>query len=486
MDPDQPEVSGSAPGLQSKSGGEAEIIRLLRVPASEVDEALWIEGRLPAGLEGTLYRVGPAVTGRPGTAYGHALDGDGLVQRFAFSAGRIDFRSRVVRTTKFVSEEAANATLFPTWSRRAPGWWPNVGSRRIKSQASVTIMHDGSNLLARDEVGLPWVLDAETLTTRGEFPEGPREGAATRSGSLNPKAHVKIDPADGSRITVGCSYGVKTKLHVMRHDAEGRMVSHRVVEVPVQTYFHDFFACAGKVIVPLPPLVFHPIRFVSGLASFSDCLTWQPERGMIWLVLNIGDDTPATILHGPALWMWHGINAFQENGTIVADWIGYGEPDHFVGENAALRAIAQSRPGDARHPGRMMRTTLDLSRGTLDQRVLFDGNFEFPTLEPEHMGGAYDHCYTTVGGATILADGIARIDLRGGRCEQFHFGSDIYVGEPLPAGPDWLLVPGLDASRGQSFLAIFDKQAIEGGPVAMAWHAGIMPATFHGAWHVER
>jgi all-trans-8'-apo-beta-carotenal 15,15'-oxygenase len=47
-----------------------------------------LHGRLPADLAGTLYRNGPALFRRGGTAVNHWFDGDGLVRAFALRDGK--------------------------------------------------------------------------------------------------------------------------------------------------------------------------------------------------------------------------------------------------------------------------------------------------------------------------------------------------------------------------------------------------------------
>ena len=47
-----------------------------------VAEGLRVEGRLPAGLRGTLYRNGPGLLARKGQRYRHWFDGDGLIRRY--------------------------------------------------------------------------------------------------------------------------------------------------------------------------------------------------------------------------------------------------------------------------------------------------------------------------------------------------------------------------------------------------------------------
>ena len=48
-------------------------------------------------------------------------------------------------------------------------------------------------------------------------------------------------------------------------------------------------------------------------------------------------------LEVPAVWMWHTLNAYVAGDRILADFVGYDAPDHFLGPDAAFRMIMQER-----------------------------------------------------------------------------------------------------------------------------------------------
>jgi all-trans-8'-apo-beta-carotenal 15,15'-oxygenase len=433
----------------------------------EIDETLEIEGRVPASLRGMLFRVGPGLFGRKRLA----LDGDGFVQRFAIADGQVRYRSRFVRTAKFVAEQAAGRALMPTWSTPAPGWFANMGTARIRSQASVTLSAAGPFLLARDEVGAAWRLDRDTLATMGE------DVSVAGNGRMVPKAHVKTDPVTGETVMLGCTYGRRMAIHVITQDPVGVTRRHLTQSCPRQVYLHDFFLTRRYVVVLLHPALLHPLRFVLGLDAFTDCLSWRPDLGNCWLVAARDGDTPPRWFEGPPGWMWHGLGAVEQGDAIVADWIGYGAPDHFLGPDAALRAMMRGQAGRADCPGQVRRTILDLASLRLTEDVAIAGNFEFPVRRDTQAA------YVTVAPqGTILADGVARVEPGTGRIDAYRGGSGLYFGEPLPTQDGWVLVPGLDARRGRSFLGIFAADAIADGPIAQAWLSRTMPGSFHGDW----
>src|SRR6476659_9408511 len=71
-----------------------------------VDE---IEGRLPEGLAGTLYRNGPGKNEVGGTPYAHLFDGDAMLSQFTLDGhGGGRYRNRYVRTTHYLKERTAD------------------------------------------------------------------------------------------------------------------------------------------------------------------------------------------------------------------------------------------------------------------------------------------------------------------------------------------------------------------------------------------
>ena len=47
----------------------------------------------------------------------------------------------------------------------------------------------------------------------------------------------------------------------------------------------------------------------------------------------------------PAAFMWHSMNAYEQGDSIVADFVGYDEPDHFIGADPYFERIMRGEPG---------------------------------------------------------------------------------------------------------------------------------------------
>ena len=79
-----------------------------------------IEGRLPPGLRGTLFRNGPGLMSRGEERYRHWFDGDGFVQAWSLADGQARHQGRFVQTEKFRAEQAAGRFLLPAFGTAIP------------------------------------------------------------------------------------------------------------------------------------------------------------------------------------------------------------------------------------------------------------------------------------------------------------------------------------------------------------------------------
>jgi len=442
-----------------------------------------VEGRIPDGLSGSLYRNGPGLFERGKYRKPHLLDGDGLVQRLSFADGKAHYQNEFVRTQKFNAEAAANTYLTPTWSMPAPGgFWNNLGGGNTLAQAGVTVYPFNGKLYAFDEVSPSWTLDPRTLKTEGPRPLG--DPAKT----FLIKAHTKFDPATGDWLLAGLSYGRTMQVHAITHGADGRLKSHQVIESPRQIYLHDFFATDRHFVFALQPMMFTPWMMLAGFSSFIECLSWKREQGNIVMVLPRGGGQPR-FFDAPAAYMWHALNAYEMGDTIVADFVGYDAPDHFAPKSAMLYQIMQGKLGDQREPGKLRRYRIDLKRGTCREEIVDNGPHEFPMVDPRVALHPHKIGYMTANGTGVFTNGVKRFDYESGRATHFDFGPKAVAGEPVFAarpggGQDegWLISQVHDGASGKVFFAVLDAGNVEAGPLAKVWLEHSMPFGFHGSW----
>jgi all-trans-8'-apo-beta-carotenal 15,15'-oxygenase len=456
----------------------------------EHDYAAVVEGQIPSGLEGTLYRNGPGLFERAGYRKRCLLDGDGMVQAFRIQDGKVHFRNRFVRTEKFEKESAAGRYLFPTWSTQAPGGMlANLGGGTLPNQAGVSVVVRDGRLYAFDEFHPPYELDPETLETLGESSLGQPAGKSFFC------AHSKRDLHNGDWIFFSLEFGIRPRLHLTVLGADGALRKHQVHRLAKNVYMHDFFVSDRHILIHLHPVEIAAFPLLAGMSSITGALRWRPQQGSEVLIFEREGAEKPRRLEAESSWMWHSLNAFESEGEIIADFVGYRNPDHFLGEDPALFAIMEGRRGDYQYPGELRRFVINLRDDTLRQESLGSGNYDFPIVNPLH--GCHRHrfgYFVGISPGNFFFDEIARVDTLTGRSESFRFGPGQFCTEPIfaplpghtydPAGeePGWLLSEVYDGNSRRSFLAILRADNIAAGPVARAWLEHHVPLGFHGFW----
>ena len=461
---------------------------LARSLPTEHDYAPRIEGTLPPDLEGRLFRNGPGLFERAGHRKRSLLDGDGMIQCFDFADGRVRYRNRFVRTEKYLREETAGEWLYPTWTTPLPGGpLANLGAPN-KSQAGVAALIRDGRLLAMDE-GVPeafYELDPDTLQTLG--PLALPGGLELR----RLKPHTRTDPRTGDWHVVTNDYGLRSmtiRWQVVGRD--GALKAGGAINSPRMTYFHDFLATERHLLFVLHPVKFSPLGMLAGLRTFADSLTWEPARGNLMLIQDKAGGEPL-LFEAPAAWMWHALNAYERNGELVADFVGYDVPDHFLGPNPAFAAVTRGEAGDSAYPGKVRRYVIDLRANTLRQEIVDAGANELPVVDPRAALSEHRMGYFACGHAgDWVTDGVARLDMLSGTRDEFRFGPRHYAGEPVFAprsasrDDGWIVTLVQSGDTGNAFLAVLDAANLAAGPLAIAHLQHHTPISFHGCWQAR-
>ncbi len=477
-------LNGTAAALPTAQNAPEWLTLLGKSEIGGRDYAPEVEGDLPAGLTGSLYRNGPGLFERGGVRKPHLLDGDGLVQRLSFANGEAHYQNAFVRTERFEKEAAAGRYLENSWSLRKPGGLAaNFFQPHTGSQAGVTVYPFNGELYALDEVSPAYTLDPESLATIG----GKQLGDPAHQSMI--KAHTKIDPVTGDWLLVGVTHGRKMKLHAIVHGADGALKSHQVIESPRQVYIHDFFATEHYFVFHLQPLFISMFGLVAGTSTYIDSMRWKGEEGTQVLLVP-RDDGATRTFEAPGAFMWHALNAFERGNEIVADFVAYNAPDHFVGHDALLYQIMQGKLAPAKEAGTLRRYRMNLRDGKLREEIISADTHEFPIVDPRLATLAHRIGYMSAGGLHAINTGVKRVDFETGAEQAYDFGAASAVGEPVfAAKPDggvddgWLITQVLDGATQKSFFAIFDAATVGAGPIAKVRLAHSLPISFHGWWN---
>jgi all-trans-8'-apo-beta-carotenal 15,15'-oxygenase len=461
--------------------------------AHELDEQLpVIEGTVPPGLRGVLFRNGPGRLELYGHRYGHLFDGDGHINRFAFTDRGISYRNRYVRTREFLAEESARKILYRGFGTNIPGGLrKNLLHTRFKNAANTSVVHHAGRLLALWEAGWPHRIDPGTLDTLARDDLG---GSLRNPGGLLERliapelpfsAHPKLCPTTGELYNFGlAAAGTGSRLCLYRISRDGAAAAPEFIDLPGGYFVHDFVLTARHRVFFLTPTTFDLPRMLLGLAAPVETFRALPGPTQILIVDRHG--TQFRRATARACFIFHFPNGYDDEADDVVIADGYrmdGFPRYDRDFEAAARRPDFPRPY-------LTRYRIDLRRGTTDEQPL--------TEHPGELGGinlAYQtrrHRYVwqlaaPVGRPDPFSTGVARID-----CEQRTTlfrdfapelpGEPVFVPRPGATAEDdgWLLSMSYDDDAGTCHLRVLDARDLSTVCRARLPHS--TPLGFHGAF----
>jgi carotenoid cleavage dioxygenase len=444
-----------------------------------------VQGEVPEHLDGTYYRV---VTDRswpskiPGDLF---FNEDGMAMYFRFSKGRVDFRSRYVRTPRFEVEREAGEALFGAY-RNPYTDDPSVAGIS-RGLANTNVFYHGGKLYASKEDAPPILLDPITLDTIGEYDF---EGALT---ARTCTAHPKTDPVTGEMVFFAYEAKGEVTPDIAYYEADpsGKIVHETWFRAPYTSMVHDFCVTQNFVIFPIIPIRAEDEWLRRGEPHFK----WDPDEDVYLGVLpRKGTAEQLRWFRGPNRFASHILGA-SDDGRRIRIETPVGESNFFP-----FFPTTTGAPYDPiRARGYLSRWTVDMGapgEGFTEERLV-DTPGEFPRMDDRFETLPHDWgvlALNHVPGEERPGGGfrwISGVDLTGRRAPQtWYAGDDCSVGEPL-------FVPGADdAPEGQgcvmvvvgrhqemrSDLVILDAQRIDGPPVATVALPLRIRRGLHGNW----
>ncbi len=430
-----------------------------------------VHGRAPEGLEGSLYRNGPAKYRRPGRSATHWFDGDGLIRRFRIADGQASLAARFADTVKRRQEARLGAMVMPGFGTAADPR-AEIGNPDDANASNTSVLPVGDKIWALWENGSPLAMDPDTLQSEGLLTLRPDLKA------MPFLAHPRIEP-DGRIWNLGMS---GERAIVWNLSPTGSLDEAKLIDLPRASYVHDFTATARHLVIVLQPWVRQKDVF-----PLSRSYEWRPETGTQVLILEKSDLSKRRIAELPPFGFFHLGDAWEEaDGTIRFDVCAY--PDMTFAASGAGDLLNGSYAGGGYSelvlavvppagPGRLERTRVGA---------------EFPKSDARWAGLPRRYSVHTTGETPgrPMATGVGVTDWKQGRTRKFDFGADHVVAEMVPvpkagsAAEDrsWLIGPTLNLRARATELHVFDMARIESGPVA-TWRADVaLPMSFHGRW----
>ncbi len=451
-----------------------------------------IEGEIPPGLTGTLFRNGPGLLDINDESVRHPFDGDGMICRITFKDGKAHFRNRFVETEAYLAEQAAGKFLYRGvfGTQKAGGWLNNAFDVNLKNIANTQVVYWGGKLLALWEAAEPHRLDPQTLATLGiEY----------LNNTLKPgdpfAAHPLFDP-QGRMVNFGLKTGkfdlsgLLTGITIYEFDRDGKVVEEHTHTVPGFAFIHDFAITQNYCIFFQNPVDFNPFPFLFGFKGAGECVKFQPEKPTKILVVprNPRSGEKISTLETKSGFVFHHANAFERDGKITIDSIAYPTfPE--VEPNKDFRDVNF----DTLTPGQLWTFELDLKTQQVTSKLIEPRCCEFPTINPANVGYPYRYVYMgaahTLNGNAPLQS-ILKLDRETGKQQLWTVAPTGYVNEPVfvprPGGTQeddgWLLAMIYDGERDRSAVAILDAADLNKGAIAMLHLTHHIPYGLHGSW----
>ncbi|WP_129791351.1 carotenoid oxygenase family protein [Sphingosinicella sp. CPCC 101087] len=441
-----------------------------------IDALEIVQGEIPAGLEGTLYRNGADRQYPSGRDDDIFIDGEGMFHMFRFGGGQVDYKCRWVRTARFEVQEQARRGLFGRYRNTFTND-PSVQGVHMGT-ANTTAMFHAGHLYALKEDDLPYEVDPDTLATIG------RTDMQGQIGATRFTAHPKVDPI--SNELLGFAYqargdGTKDIAYYL-FDKDGRKIKEIWFEMPYAACVHDFAVTDEWIVLPFFPLITDMDAVKAGGSFFQ----WHPdEETVIALVPRYGDAEGIRWFRGPATSAGHMMNAYRDGSKIHLDVCLY-EGNCFPFFTTPSGETTEPVPPF------LTRITMDLSRNddAFGKRRLCNVPSEMPRTDDRYQGRPYRQGYMIVYRSADGSSSIGRIDQETGALDVWSPGPGDTVQEcqfvprtpDSPEGDGWLLVPVGRVSKVRSDLVILDAQNLAAGPVATVKLPVRVRSTFHGTW----
>jgi carotenoid cleavage dioxygenase len=445
------------------SGNQAPVRR-------EVNLELKIRGKIPAGLQGALYRNGPNPQFDPGPNY-HAFIGDGMIHGFWLGEGRAHYANRYVRTPRWLAENAAGRALFGGMGLPSD---PSV-EKIAGGGANTHIVYHGGKLMALQEGSNPFEMDPASLASKGWIETGGRF-----------TAHPKMDPHSGELLWFAYSSGegpLNPFLDYGISEASGRIARRDRFQAPYCSMVHDFIVTQHHTGFPVLPLTGDIERAKRGLPAFA----WEPEKGaFVGLMGRAANVDSVRWIEVDPVYVFHPANAYEAAGHLYSDMMEYPSAPLFPNPDGSRRVPVNAR---------MVRWSIDLGNraARVTRTPLSDLVGEFPRIDERFAGLPYRHYWQAANvdlRETLLFDSLAHMDLQTKRETVRTFSGSDSVGEPIfvprsaeaPEGDGWILALVHRAAQMRSDLLILNAQDIAGEPVAVLELPCRVPAGFHGSW----
>ncbi|MGZ3690026.1 MAG: carotenoid oxygenase family protein [Pseudobdellovibrio sp.] len=425
--------------------------------------SLSINGRIPEELEGSLYRIGPALVERNGRTKNTLIEGDGFVRSLKLNPliNGAEFRESFVQTEKFKQESRQNKFIYRTVATRAPGFLKNLGFN-LTNLANVNVLVWNQKLLALDEMQPLFELDAQTLESRGEFRQDVRV-----------MAHAKLCPDSKDYILPSIKFFPQTRVQFLKLKGSGEQELSATVDLPTCGYVHDWWLTKNYYIFVLPPLFLNLKKIIPlglGLCTHAEALYFDQTKKNRVVVIERNSLKKLFEGEAAANWFWHSVGARESGDKIILDLVS--TPYKIL--NSGSKLLKSD----------LLRYTLNLAKNSLEQeKPLENLTIEFPTT----VDGEDSCWFLTNSESSSTLNRLTRFDFSTKTRVNLDFNLDQTLMSPVviksASGRVYVLLEVHNAnSKNSSFYIIENEKQSLAIKTEIAL-SDELPFSFHGCWN---
>ncbi|MEO6387443.1 MAG: carotenoid oxygenase family protein [Croceibacterium sp.] len=458
---------------------------------------LEVEGEIPAEIEGAFFRAVPDNAHAPMFADDIALNADGMIARFNFESGAVDFDIKYVKTERYLAEKKARRALFGRYRNKFTDD-PSVAGVDRTLANTTPVWHAGRLFMTKED-GRAYEIDPDTLETRGKWDFYGKLRSETFT------AHPRVDPATGELFFFGYEAGGLCTRDVAYGiaDATGKLVSEQLFEQPYCASIHDFVITEKYAIFPIFPTTADLDRMIAGGAHWAH---QQDLESWIGIMPRYGQVSEMRWIKGPiGVSAFHEVNAFDDGDLVHIDMcLTDTNAFSFMREAGGIEREQQSLQGA------LTRWTIDLSKPAPEivERPLGPPG-DLPRLADADQGRPYNRAWylsmnPEAQGPPMLGgpvganfNALVRIEPGNGRVSVMAVPPGAGISEPAhiaASDPDhggWLLTvvdvpngpPGAGSPHDYSSeLWIVAADEVEKGPIAKVKTGLALRSQVHGAW----
>ena len=437
-------------------------------------DKLKVIGHVPPELNGMYVRNGPNPQFTPLGHY-HWFDGDGMLHAICLRDGEATYFNRYVQTQGLQIERQQGKAQWPGLQGNATYNLRNIllYGLLIKNTANTALVYHAGRLLALWEMGKPYEIATDDLTTVGPY---------TFGGKLqhNFTAHPKVDPVTGEMMFLACNIIRPPYLRYGVVSAVGEIQQVESIPLPNPVLMHDFAITEQYTIFMDLPLIFSRRKAVRSHVPFRFDPTHPTRFG---IMPRHGNHKNLRWFDVQPCYVYHTLNAYEQGDEVVV-----------IGCRVDDTNLFQDYP--PREQAYLYRWCFNLKTGLVREGKLDDVMAELPRVNDNYVGQPVRYGYMCHGTAMpdpdnpIPVTALLKYDLTREQYEVHNFGYRRYGGEavyvPRPNANQeddgWLLSFVHDIEEARSELLILHAQDVSGEAVARILLPQRVPYGFHGIW----